>query len=207
MPSGLHHHCEPSPGGASDMRKVRFDRLLESCRDRILLYLASIVEDSHDAEDICQKTCLILWRKFDEYDPDRSFLAWACGIARYEALNARRAAGADRLTFKSDVMHLLAESLDELDEHGREDRLTALRQCIRGLRSGDQALIHQVYWEGRSCEDMASELGCALRTFYNRMSLLRRKLFRCVARRMRLQDPARGQIMSDRIRTNNRTDQ
>ena len=51
---------------------------------RLFGYIHSLVYDRNDAEDLFQRVGLVLWRKHDEFDRERSFFHWACGIARLE---------------------------------------------------------------------------------------------------------------------------
>jgi RNA polymerase sigma-70 factor, ECF subfamily len=166
-------------------RRLQLDFLIDRNRDRIVLYIFSLIQDAHAAEDICQRSCIVMWKKFDEYDAHRSFLAWACGIARFETLNYCRSVGSDRLLFKSDVMHLLAGTLDEIPDEALDDRLGALRRCVQKLPATQQSMLSRVYADGCSCETVAKEMGCSLRTVYNRMSLVRRRLLECIQRSSR----------------------
>jgi len=45
-------------------------------------YIHVAVPDLHDREDVLQSTVQYLIEHFDEYDPQRTFVAWAIGIAR-----------------------------------------------------------------------------------------------------------------------------
>lgn len=172
------------PPQLSEHQRSRFDGLLNQYRERLLLYIFTLCRDVNDAEDICQRSCLVLWKKFNEYDEERNFLSWACGIARLEAMNYRRSAAYDRLTFSSEVMQLLARSLDSVERDDQESRLRALRQCVARLSTRDQNLIEEIYWKHRPCDQVASEIGCSLQTFYNRMHHLRRRLMECVRIRL-----------------------
>lgn len=169
---------------ASQERRRYFDRLLTTNHEQLQLFLNSLVHDRDDAEDLCQRTCLILWQKFEEYDHERSFLAWACGVARLETMNYRRAHSGNRLVFQSGVMDLLAESLEEMERGERSHRLAAMRGCLQKFSAKERRFFERIYWESCSCEVIAEELGCTLQTFYNRMYLLRRRLMNCVERQL-----------------------
>ena len=39
--------------------------------------LPTLVRDLNDADDLFQQTGLVLWRKYEQFDPSRSFVAWA----------------------------------------------------------------------------------------------------------------------------------
>jgi RNA polymerase sigma-70 factor (ECF subfamily) len=45
----------------------------------------------------------VIWQKFDQYDPDTTFMKWACVIARFEDLAYWRKMACDRLVFREDV--------------------------------------------------------------------------------------------------------
>lgn len=165
--------------------RQEFDQLLESHREKLLLYSMALVQNSADAEDLCQRISIVMWQKFCDFDRARSFLAWACGIARLEAYNFRRARAADRLLAHNHLPQLLAITLEDLDQDPTEQRLAALRKCVQALPELEQSFLRDIYWEGRSCDSIAENLQCSTRTFYNRMYLLRRRLLKCVSRRLR----------------------
>ncbi|QDS91061.1 RNA polymerase sigma factor [Rosistilla ulvae] len=163
--------------------RLEFEQMLQASRDKLMLYLVALVSNVADAEDLCQRISLVMWQKFSDYDRSRSFLSWACGIARFEAYNFRRARVADRMLWRNDLPELLASTLENLDQAPSHQRLSALRNCVQALPEREQSFVWQIYWEGRSFDSIAQSLGCSVRTFYNRMYLLRRRLSHCVARR------------------------
>src|SRR3954447_9726223 len=59
----------------------RFLSLFLRSEREILRYVAAMVPNVADAEDIVQQTALVLWEKFAAYDPALPFTPWACGFA------------------------------------------------------------------------------------------------------------------------------
>jgi RNA polymerase sigma-70 factor, Rhodopirellula/Verrucomicrobium family len=173
---------ELSDRDASD--RQRFESLLSKHRRKLTLYLVSLVRNADDAEDLCQRCSVVMWKKFSQFDERRSFFSWACGIARLEVQNYRRAVVVRPMIFKSEVISLLAESVETLDRTTQAHRLAALQKCISRLSETEKTFLRRIYWEGCSLEAIARELGCSPRTFYNRIYLLRKKLSQCVARHM-----------------------
>ena len=58
-------------------RTQEFLELLTT-HDRALgVYVHSLVQDVHDADDILQQTKMILWRCFEQFETGTNFLAWA----------------------------------------------------------------------------------------------------------------------------------
>ena len=59
----------------------RFLSLFLRSEREIFRYVAALVPNVADAEDIVQQTALSLWEKFDAYDPTQPFTPWACRFA------------------------------------------------------------------------------------------------------------------------------
>src|SRR5436190_24162203 len=68
----------------------RFVERFVRCQDRLYAYVATLLPNRADAEEVFQQTSLVLWRKWQEYDLGRDFLPWACGIAHHEVRNFLR---------------------------------------------------------------------------------------------------------------------
>jgi len=160
-----------------------FLRHFSQDRDRIFLYIRSLLPHRADAEDVFQRCSLLLWRKFDQFDATREFLPWACGVAFYEVRNFLRVAARDRLQFEDGLIQQLADRrLETLRDTDR--RLDYLRGCLSELKPGDHELIRAAYVQDRPLPEFAESTGRALQTLYNRLSLLRRSLLECVQRKL-----------------------
>lgn len=166
----------------SEARYEAFLTLFARDRERIFGYIYSLLPNHADAEDAFQRSSLLLWREFDKFDPQRSFLAWACGVSANEVRNTLRSQRRDRLRFDDELVGQLAEDrLRQLDEH--DDRFDALRGCLAGLKPADHELVRAAYAGGNTLVEYAKSTGRALQSLYNRMSQLRRILFECVERK------------------------
>lgn len=150
---------------------------------RLFAYIYSLLPNTADAEDVFQRTCLILWQKFDRFDPHEEFFPWACGVAFYEVRNFLRVSTRQRVKFNDELLAgIAAKRPATLEAH--DDRLAALAQCLKTLRSEDRNLIDLVYGGMRSIRDLAAETGRAAQTLYNRLAAARRRLLECIERRL-----------------------
>src|SRR5262249_19038975 len=111
-------------------RKAEFVKHLQQHRSRLFGYVHSLVHDWNHADDLYQQTALVLWTKFDEFDPRRSFFSWACGVARLEFANFVRSRGRQPLYFADPLSLLLVEPLEEMTDDELEGRREALGLCI-----------------------------------------------------------------------------
>ena len=122
-------------------RDAGFAERLRTHQVQIFSFIYSMVRNLDDADDLFQQTSLAMWNKYDQYDPSRSFAAWACGVARFEVSNFIRARSRQRLYFSDDLSLLLAEAHGSLEEDRVEECREALSGCVKKLRARDQQLV------------------------------------------------------------------
>jgi len=53
-------------------------------------YLASVLTDFQDAQDVLQTVAITALKKFSSFDEERSFVRWVLGIARLEMPSSNR---------------------------------------------------------------------------------------------------------------------
>lgn len=158
-------------------------------RDRLFGYIYALLPHKADAEDVFQRSSLLLWKKFSDYDPSRPFLPWACTIAHYEVKNFIRSVHRDRLQFDADLINKLAETRGASTTKP-DRRLEALRRCLQGIKSVERELIELMYRGDTTVKEFAEASELSVQTLYNRISLTRRKLLNCVQRRLAQQGAA-----------------
>ena len=159
-----------------------FVRLFSRHEGSVRAFVTSLLPNWEGVDEVMQEASLVMWRKFDQFDPDRpgsNFLNWAFMIARYEVLMYRRRRATDRLVFSEDVYELLASEASEIaEEHPR--RRQALASCLTKLGKPQQDLLQAVYEEGVSIKDAASRVGRTPTGLYKALARVRNKLLRCI---------------------------
>ncbi len=169
-------------GGHPERTTDEFARLLRQSRGRLFAYVHALVGNLADADDVFQQTALVLFRKFDAYDPSRDFLRWACGVARLEAAEFLRARGRDRLRFSDPVALALLEAFADVPAADETDRQAALPGCVDKLAEADRRLLAECYAPGADVAEVAARSGRPPRSVYNSLRRIRRALFECVER-------------------------
>jgi RNA polymerase sigma-70 factor (ECF subfamily) len=157
--------------------------LLTGVHNQLLAYILALLGNRQDAEDVLQRTSLVLWQKFDQFEPGSDFLAWACTIAFYEVRNFRRISGRDRLRFDDALLETLS-SERRGDLARSADRMQALEHCLGKLDEASRGLIRRVYGGREEIKRIAGEMGWAPQTLYNRLNKIRRILVACVELRL-----------------------
>ena len=144
-------------------------------------YVSSMLRDPHEAEDLLQEVAVVLLRKFGEYDPTRSFVAWAMGIAKFEILSSRRSHARSFLTFNAELMDTVADVYDEMSPE-LESRCGALRKCLRKVKGRAKKIVRLRYEESLKPAAIAEMLSMAAGAVRVQLSRVRASLGACVER-------------------------
>ena len=120
-----------------------FVRLFSKGQLRILGFVHTLVANLPEAEDILQETSAILWKKWPEFEKDRDFVKWACGIARFEVFRMLRENKRRTLYLSVAVLNQIADVAMAKADHSQEfeDSRVALAACLRQLQEAEQNFI------------------------------------------------------------------
>ncbi len=159
----------------------RFAQLLAKCQRRVFLYALGLVHSAADAEEVLQQTNLVLWRKFDRYEPGTDFGRWACRIAYYEVLKFRERRGREERLFSSDFVERLA--VESESAMGVWDaRREALVRCLKKLTERDRQLVLGRYQENATTRSVAEALGRSIQGTRKSLHRIRMALLACIER-------------------------
>lgn len=165
-------------------QKLEFAECLHQHQAQLFGYIHSLLRNLSDADDLFQQTTLILWRKFGEYDRQRSFLSWACGVARFEIANFLRSRSRQQLYFTDEISLLLIEAQEALKQDEIDSRREALAKCTAKLRATDRKLLEDCYGESAGVAAVAARQGRSPQSVHNSLRRIRRALFECIRRTM-----------------------
>lgn len=181
------------PSSADAQASVRCEEFLREFsreRDFLASYIRSLLPNPSDAEDVLQCCSLLLWQKFEQFDRDRSFRAWACGVAFYEVRNFLRSTSRGRMKFSFELMEQIADQrLEEF--HAKDVRLGHLQACVQTLKEQDQHLLNAFYSQASPLPELARDRGMTVRSLSTRLWRLRQMLVDCVNRKLALCENSR----------------
>lgn len=186
--SKLHPHSESDSD--SDLGQVpneQFVSLLARHHSLIRGFIGTLLPHQTDAEDVFQQTCLVLWRKWNAFDAEQSFSAWACGIAFYEVKNFQRIQSRDRHYFSDELLTLIAEEqTNSLSDTDRQKQ--ALNNCIQKLDNQSRQLILDCYHGQQTIKEVSQHLEQSTDAIYKKLSRLRVRLLDCVQQSLLTQE-------------------
>jgi RNA polymerase sigma-70 factor (ECF subfamily) len=158
-------------------------RLLTRHQEDLFRYIFALLPHEEDARDVLQETCVALYRKFEEYDPNKPFLAWAYGFAFLEILKQRQRTERARRHLGELLLERLARERTQ-QEPVLQARLLALDQCVKQLSPADRELLRKRYQEKTRTDELIRQFGPSRRTLFRKLDRIRRWLFDCISRRV-----------------------
>ena len=129
------------------MASFSTDRFIEqflAVQGQVYGYIATLVPNRVDADDLFQQTALVLWRKHRQFDPSREFLPWTLGIAHNEVRRFFRSHSC-RGTHLSDAMMERLAELHYASVSRTAPRFQRLAECMAQLTADQRGLIEQCY--------------------------------------------------------------
>ena len=163
----------------SSAAQQRFLSLFLRSEREVFRYVAALVPNVADAEDIVQQTALALWEKFDSYDPAQPFTPWAC---RFALNKARQWIDRSR-RWQALLAGGLAEELEQRRTELQpefEQRLRHLEDCLGRLEPAQRSLVQAYYYERTDVESLAGRSGRTVAATYKMLQRVRQALQFCV---------------------------
>ena len=109
-----------------------FNELLNELQLPLFSFIFGMIPHKQDAEDILQKTNLILVEKQNEFDPKKgSFKTWAFQIARYQIMAHRTLHARSKICFSNELAEVMAD--ESIDYETPQIQRNALNKCYKKL--------------------------------------------------------------------------
>ena len=166
-----------------DTSTKRFVELLTSAQPGLYALSVALVGDLDVASDILQDANCVIWEKASEYDHERDFMAWACGIVRYQVLTHFRDSGRDRLQFRGELLDQIVTEFHTETLYNK-GKLAALKQCYQALTDRQQKLLDMRYAHDGTVAKMAEVLSRPASSISSSLTRIRRTLAECVKRKI-----------------------
>lgn len=165
--------------GDRNAAQQRFLSLFLRSEREIFRYVAVLVPNVADAEDIVQQTAIALWEKFDAYDPNLPFTPWACRFA----LNKAKQWIERRQRWQALLEGGLADELAHRREELRPElelRLRHLEGCLDKLPGEQRSLVEGYYYRRDSIEKLAETSNRTVAATYKTLQRVRHTLQSCI---------------------------
>lgn len=182
---GSHYNANFVGDDLDERRESQFLRQLAAAYNDIYASSLAIVGNGNDADDVIQEVCVVLWKRYDDFEQGTNFTKWACSVAFNVAKNFVRQRRRQRGYGLSD--HALARvvQIQNAGSELLEMQRDVLQGCIEKLPVEDKEFLFDCYRHSSTLAQFARSMGMSLNTVYSKVKRLRRRLLECVRRTIR----------------------
>lgn len=161
---------------AKDKDKSAFEELYALYAPRIKHYMVGQGADNATADDLAQETMVQVWRKAEQYDPQKAVpSAWIYRISRNLRIDKLR-----RRKFHEVELTAEADKPDEGwgDHEHASERVDAerIRHLVRDLPGEQMEIVNLAFFQGLSHSEIGQRLSIPLGTVKSRLRLAFGKL-------------------------------
>ncbi len=163
-----------------------FIKLYTKNEARLRNFVRSMVPTWESVDEVMQEASLVMWRKFDQFDPETEFLKWSQVVCRFEALKCRRRKARDRHVFSEDLLEMLATEIEEEEEELFVREKQALRLCLQKVKEPHRELLLASYAKGAKIKEVAEASGKSPTSVYKLLNRVREKLHDCITTQLQV---------------------
>jgi len=160
-------------------RSKEFLPLFLQHQQEILAFISILVREPHFCQDIFQEVSLVLWKQFDRYDPNRSFLAWARGIAANKVKQYWARKKYQSVLLSPEFLERVMKASEET-ESSVQPIQEALQFCLKKITGNMQRLLRFRYEQSLSFEQIAKKTNSTASATQRTLSRIRMLLQDCI---------------------------
>lgn len=152
------------------------ERLFTRNQTRVYRYLARVVRNEAQAEELLNETFLGVWQSAGRYEGRSEPTTWILSIAHNKAVSMLRK--------KREVEGYDEETAGQIEDEAdtpevsaqKVDKAAQMRLALKGLSAEHREIIDLVYYQEQSVAEVAEVLGIPEATVKTRMFYARKKL-------------------------------
>lgn len=156
-----------------------FLEALEQNQQKLLRICSVYAKDASGSKDLFQEVLFNIWKSMPSYNGDAAMATWMYRITLNVCLRMRaKEIKLQKKTIRMDsitVSNLKADAVNTASN----DRLIALRKCIKKLNEADKAVI-TLYLEELPYTDISQVLGLKENTIAVKVKRIKKKLLNCL---------------------------
>lgn len=169
---------------SGDLRHRQFTAAWLHAQAAVAAYLSTAITDPHLVDDLLQELAMLLYDRWQEYDPGKPFLPWALGFARFKILEQYRRGRRDRLRLASPEHLSLLAAPGPAQADGWSAESDALRHCLQEVQGRSWDILRRRYHDDQDATTIAQELAMPAATVRSLLKRARDALVACVGRRL-----------------------
>ncbi len=160
-------------------RETIFLNALEENQEKLYRICSIYSEDSEDAKDLFQEVLIHVWKSMNTFKGNSTIGTWMFRVAlnvclRFKSKNTKHQSRLIKLDSIT-ISHFRSAA----DNEEGNEKLKALRRCIKKLSESDKALV-ALYLEGLAYKEISSILGLSENHIAVKVKRIKLKLLNCI---------------------------
>lgn len=168
-----------------DEKARQATRLWTLAQPTVSAFVASVVRDFRDRDDVLQETAVAVMESFPRYDESRSFVGWALGVARNQVGLYLRRRGREVRMFDAEAVEQLALAFESV-KPDETHQLDHLRECLRSLEGRSRELCELRYQNDLKPAAIGEIVGMSANSVAKALQRIREQLRTCIERKSAL---------------------
>lgn len=162
-----------------------------SAQPIVAAFVASVVRDYRDRDDVLQETALAVFKSIGSYDEKLPFNGWAIGIARNQVGLYLRRRKRDRHVFDESTIACLESAFSR---KLRSPKLDYLPECMQQLDRRAQEMCELRYQEDLKPAAIAGKMQMTANTVSKTLQRIRDQLRLCIDSKAVAEVTAKGAV-------------
>jgi len=163
----------------TDNLNAIFNELLHEIQLPLFKFIFSLLPHKEDAEDVLQKTNLILLEKQEEFDPKLgSFKGWAYKIARYQVMAHRTFHARSKICFSNELTEILAD--EAIDYDTSHIQRNALNKCYKKLPEHMKKIAELRFKRDLSMKEISLSVNRPMGSISATLTRIRENILKCI---------------------------
>ena len=152
-------------------------RLWTSAQPTVAAFVASVIRNYRDRDDVLQETALAIFESIESYDPNLPFNAWAIGIARNQVGLYLRKRKRDRHVFREETIACIESAFNRTSP---PKKLDYLPECIQQLNGRAREMCDLRYQADLKPAAIGKRLEMTANAVSKALQRIRDELRRCI---------------------------
>ena len=162
-----------------NLTELEFKKCINKVQHYLFGFILSVVHHRQDAEDILQKTNLIMCEKQDHFNPELGcFKTWAIAIARYQIMAYRTHRKRSKISFSNELTEILTE--ESKDYETPHIRLEALNKCYKKLPKHMQSIADLRFKRNLTMKEISYHTNRSVGAVSATLHRIRKNIMSCI---------------------------
>ncbi len=167
-------------------KNKQFIRFFTGVQVKLHAFIMACVHNRNDADDIMQDVSVILWDKFETYEVNRDFGAWAMGITKIKVMEFLRKNRRSKMVFNDSFYQSVSDYTEQANDDINE-RIEVVKNCMLKLKDNERNLLKLRYHKNLTVKQVSQITGRSSYGLYKSFARLIVCLRECVRRNLAIQ--------------------